>query len=597
MASSIDLEMTESKSEGKFQADPLKSPIVENDLNLGCMRASKERGAWYCFDVGNSLFGGFAVVFLIPLLLTDSAAQVAYTGYKFPQKCYDINVTCTNVTCLNTTSSEQYKGECLTCDATGNGERFWGNNGTTNMTSYAFLKQNKQVPFFGTTINYISYTTYIISISVILQAIVFISIGPFADYGRNRKQILLGAAAVSWIACASFLAAEDKDSAYIILGILTIIANVFYGLSVVAYNAFLPVLVDAHERLCAVSDGDSSADEVEKFRVEHESEVSSKGYIYGYIGQIVGMVLGGGLYFVGTKTLDVEDDYKRKSLAIRIAVTFVALWWMLWTIPSLLWLKNRPSPPMPIESRNPLRGIQFAWLRIWSSLCQAWKYKNTWRFLALYFCYSDMHSTITYVGVLVAKEKLCMDMLHLMVLLLIVVLSSVVGGYSTLYYQRWTNCSVKSIIVGSLICYALLSVWGFIGALNKTIGLRKPWEMYLFGFIHGFVLGPLQSYSRTLFADFIPAGHESSFFSLYAITDKGSSWLGPLIIGVVADSDIDLRYGCLYLLVMSLVPAILLIFFVDHSAGMKDVGRKRRDSDIGNDMAESSLEKEKGASK
>lgn len=40
-------------------------------------------------------------------------------------------------------------------------------------------------------------------------------------------------------------------------------------------------------------------------------------------------------------------------------------------------------------------------------------------------------------------------------------------------------------------------------------------------FIFGFALGPIQSYSRSLYSMLIPQGHESEFFALYEISDKG----------------------------------------------------------------------------
>jgi UMF1 family MFS transporter len=84
----------------------------------------------------------------------------------------------------------------------------------------------------------------------------------------------------------------------------------------------------------------------------------------------------------------------------------------------------------------------------------------------------------------------------------------------------------------------------------------------------------IQSNSRALFADFIPKGHEASFFSIYQLTDKMTSWIGPVVIGQIsADNMTDKRYAFIYLLVMSIIPAVLLQFAVNLRQGMIAAGR------------------------
>ena len=57
---------------------------------------------------------------------------------------------------------------------------------------------------------------------------------------------------------------------------------------------------------------------------------------------------------------------------------------------------------------------------------------------------------------------------------------------------------------------------------------------------YGFFLGPLMAFSRALFIDLIPLGQEATFFCLYGISDKGSSWVGPLVAAAIA----QVRIAC-----------------------------------------------------
>lgn len=54
-------------------------------------------------------------------------------------------------------------------------------------------------------------------------------------------------------------------------------------------------------------------------------------------------------------------------------------------------------------------------------------------------------------------------------------------------------------------------------------------------------------------------GHESSFFSLFSLTDKSASFLGPAIVGIIADTTGNIRYGFLFLLFLLAIPVQILI--------------------------------------
>lgn len=111
---------------------------------------------------------------------------------------------------------------------------------------------------------------------------------------------------------------------------------------------------------------------------------------------------------------------------------------------------------------------------------------------------------------------------------------------------------------------SLIPLYGSLGFWipeSSGLGVRSVNEMYVLGAFYGFLLGALQSFSRVFYADFIPPGMESEFFALYEITDKGSSWLGPLMVAVVTDWLGNIRYGFVVIflmLLLGLIPLVLL---------------------------------------
>ena len=80
-----------------------------------------------------------------------------------------------------------------------------------------------------------------------------------------------------------------------------------------------------------------------------------------------------------------------------------------------------------------------------------------------------------------------------------------------------------------------------------------------------------------MFADLVPRGRESEFFGLYAITDKGSSWLGPLAVAAITDATHEIRHAFVFLLVLLSVPIPIIYFGVDMDQGRRDADKASED--------------------
>lgn len=72
-----------------------------------------------------------------------------------------------------------------------------------------------------------------------------------------------------------------------------------------------------------------------------------------------------------------------------------------------------------------------------------------------------------------------------------------------------------------------------------------------------------------MYAELIPEGCESEFFALSAIADRGSSWIGPLMVGGITQVTHDMRYGMVSIAVLFII-ALPLIYFVDVEKGVLD---------------------------
>ena len=117
----------------------------------------------------------------------------------------------------------------------------------------------------------------------------------------------------------------------------------------------------------------------------------------------------------------------------------------------------------------------------------------------------------------------------------------------------------------------LYGLLGYIPLFQRLgfIGLQQAWEIYPIAVLHGIVMGGISSYARSVFAPLIPEGSEAAFFALYAVTDKGSSAVGPTLVGRITDNAGTIRPAFIFLAVLVMLPAPLL-WRLDVEKGRED---------------------------
>jgi UMF1 family MFS transporter len=74
------------------------------------------------------------------------------------------------------------------------------------------------------------------------------------------------------------------------------------------------------------------------------------------------------------------------------------------------------------------------------------------------------------------------------------------------------------------------------------------------------VLGGTQALSRSLFAQMIPAGKEAEYFSLYEVSERGTSWIGPLVFGLVFQFTGSYRLALVMIAAFFILGLVLLLF-------------------------------------
>ncbi|KAF8742548.1 hypothetical protein AX14_003582 [Amanita brunnescens Koide BX004] len=474
-----------------------------------------------------------------------------------------------------------------------------------------------------------SFSLYVYSISVALQAITVISMGGIADHPLYRKRILLFFAFLGSISATLFLLLPSSSPVWFLSALLTMGANVGFGASTVAMNAYLPSLArdspEVTQMLRAegyhvvesdanLQEGDSESPSaplipsqsdpvsdaytqsatslypVAKSQYDETlsrttSRISTRGIALGYVAGILLLII----------TLIPVTRLHGSTFSLRLAIGASGLWWMFFTIPAALWLPGMELPNW--DASNNLGNADSTWRdghlpcssdwSLWQEVLKAWKnlgymllwseikkLKNTFIYLAAWFLLSDGFTTITSTAVLFGKTVLHMPPSSLILMGIFTPASGLLGSLLWPILQKRFSWSNLRVLITLVLMISVVPAYGCLGFLVKGStfrfgGLTTPGEMYGLALYFGSVYGAFQGYARASYAEFLPPGEEARWYGLFSITDKSSSFIGPLVVGLISDLTGDIRYSFFFLVLM-VWAAVPILTWVNVDQGRQD---------------------------
>lgn len=273
--------------------------------------------------------------------------------------------------------------------------------------------------FLGIEINTASFAMYTFSFSVLIQALLIISMSAAADHGRFRKTFLLAFAFTGAIATTLFIGVIP--SVYLLGALFAIIANTCFGASFVLLNSFLPLLVRHHPSIAreraqdhfSEDDGENHENEDRNStsallpqnrpdntppaeespaaispELKLSTRISSNGIGIGYIAGL----------FVQTVSILIVVATGSTTFSLRLVLMVVGLWWFAFSIPAAIWLRPRPGPPLPDEMKGRyawLGYVTYAWKALFKTIGHARKLKDIVIFLCAWFLLSDSIATVS----------------------------------------------------------------------------------------------------------------------------------------------------------------------------------------------------------
>jgi len=372
------------------------------------------------------------------------------------------------------------------------------------------------IPIFGSFLlpNTVIYS-YTISFAFLILAILVPMVSGIADYLGNKKSFMRFFCYMGSFSCIG-LYFFTKGSYWVgTLGFLFSIIG--WGGSIVFYNSFLPEIATKEEY----------------------DQLSAKGFALGYIGSVI-------LLLQNLSMLLLPNLYGNISseLASRISFLSVGIWWLIFAqIPFHFLPDNHKS--VKLSSSFFVGGFK----ELKNVFVKIRDIESVRLFLVSFFLYNLGAQTVMYLGALFGSQELHLPTDALIITILLIQIVAIPGAFV---------CSSISQKMGNIFALILIvSIWILICCFAYFVYGQV--QFYVLAISIGFVMGGIQSNSRSTYAKLCPNNEKdlASFFSFYDVCDRLSTVLGTFLFGIIIQITGNMRIG---ILILTLFFSISLLF-------------------------------------
>lgn len=276
--------------------------------------------------------------------------------------------------------------------------------------------------------------------------------------------------------------------------------------------------------------------------------ISALGYAMGY--------LGGGLllaFDVAMFMMPEKFGFENSTQAIQASFISVAIWWALFSLPLLFFVKEKKADKEVSLGKSVKSGVN----QLVETFHQIKKLKVVMLFLLAYWLYIDGVDTIIRMAVDYGLS-IGFDVGNLIIAILI---TQFVGFPAAIAFGLiGERIGAKLGILIAIAVYIVVTIWAY--------WMENVSQFYTLAIVIGLVQGGVQSLSRSFYARIIPISKSAEFFGFYNMLGKFAAVLGPLLMGVVGLVTQDSRLSILSVVVL-FVAGGLLLWFVDEEKGRK----------------------------
>ncbi|WVQ66630.1 uncharacterized protein L199_004815 [Kwoniella botswanensis] len=387
-------------------------------------------------------------------------------------------------------------------------------------------------------------------LSFAFQAVIFLIVGSFADYGVWRPHITTGFTILTWAVSFAWLGVEKPSkwqagTALYILGLigyqgaLTFWTAAFPGLA-----RDLPEIKESEEKLAKGETDQKTHDRKDMLARNRLANVS---FLVCSVGELVVLAI-----LAGILEGVINDDPDSNTKALSIVCAYSAGVWILCAIPWLFYEQYRPGNQLPPRTSYLTVGVK----QIYHAFRLCLRLKQTFIYLAAYFFLGDCLNTV--VIATLQNEVVSYDTKMLNYLLIDGIAAQALGiGIFWLVQKKYT-IPTKTMLLFNAFWILVLCAWGCIGITQQKFGFHNAWEFWAYQAFYGIFVCPWYAISQAMISEVVPRGKEFLFFALFSIIGKTSSFIGPFVSSAIIDRSGNTNMPFTFLLALGVVSVGIL---------------------------------------
>ncbi|KAF9195862.1 hypothetical protein BGZ50_003123 [Haplosporangium sp. Z 11] len=341
--------------------------------------------------------------------------------------------------------------------------------------------------------------------------------------------------------------------------ILSPLGWAFFNICGVFSHSYLPLYGRAHpDVLAAEARGEPLAVQ-RKVEEQKINDLSSISTVIANIGSLL----------INVVCIGISLSMNENSLSLEIAIAFTGVWWLMWILIVSPWLDARPNEPLP-KGTN---WVLYSWKKTYKTIASFRKLPEISKFMVAWFILSDGINTIPAILFIILYRELSFTHVHSLIIAVLLSIMASIGAYIFMVIRKIWALSTKFMILLCLAFYVLLMAYlVIVPYFTDNFGLRVVWEGWACTVYIGLIISTFYSSMRVMLSELCPEGDENEWFSLYLLADKGSSWLGPLVTGVIYSATNNYRRAFWFPLGL-IVLGVWVLLRVDVNLG-KDQARE-----------------------
>ncbi len=344
-------------------------------------------------------------------------------------------------------------------------------------------------------------------------------LGAIGDAWGRRKPWLFGFTWASIAGCfLLWYARPDND--YVLFALIAVaLTNWAFETAQVFYNAMLPE-VAGRDRI---------------------GRISGWSWSLGYFGGIVCLAV---VLFAFVQTEEPLFGLDRDQAEhIRIAGPLVGIWFLVFSLPLLLFTPDRK----PTGRRLP-EAARLGVHKLWQTFRNIRRYRDIAHFLIARLFYTEGLNTLFLFGGIYAAGTFGMDMAQVVMFGILLNVTAGLGAVGFAWIDDWIGAKRTILIaLGGLMLFGLAAV------LITDVLL-----FWIVGAFLGLFVGPAQAASRSMMGRIAPEELRTEMFGLYALSGKITAYMGPFVLGTVTYIADSQRIGVATILLFWLVGGLLL---------------------------------------